>query len=152
MPTAYPRRNATPFRLVPESATRWCRALGLLALVGCSSGGEGGSTAPAPSGTIAVTLTPASVTVPPGGSGSVGVSITRGGSFEGAVALVASGVPAGVTVTFGSATVSAGTGSTSLNVTVATGTAVGTSEVTITGAGTGTSVVSPGSRLTLRVQ
>jgi hypothetical protein len=97
-----------------------------------------------------VNLTPSSVTVAPGGVGGLGVSITRGGGFDGPVALSASGVPAGVSLTFGSTTVAAAAVSTSINLSVAASAPAGITEIRIVGTGTG--VVSPASTLTLRVQ
>jgi hypothetical protein len=136
---------------VPSAPSRWLAAALLIAATGCSSGGDGStSPSPLPTGTISVNLTPSSVTLAPGSVGGLGVSITRGGGFDGPVTLSASGVPAGVSLTFGSTTVAAVAVSTSINLTVAAGVPAGTTEISIVGTGTG--VVSLASKLTLRVQ
>ena len=62
---------------------------------------------PAPPGSLAITLTPAARTVPPGQATTVTASITRGGSFTGAVDLGAEGSPPGVTVAFNPASIPA---------------------------------------------
>lgn len=103
---------------------------------------------PVVTGTIALTLTPGSVSVAAGGTGSVGLSVGRGGAFSGPVLLTASGVPAGVSVTFGSSTVASGAFSTSVNVTVAAGTTAATTAISIVGTGSG--LTSPAATLTLR--
>jgi hypothetical protein len=99
-------------------------------------------------GTITVVLTPGSATVAPGSSGSVGLSLTRGGGFAGAVVLTATNVPAGVTVSFGSATVSAGSVSTSVTITVGAGVTPATTAISIVG--TSGTLMSPATTLTLR--
>lgn len=110
---------------------------GVMLLSACGDSGATGVSTPQPLGTIALTLTPGSVTVPAGASGSVGLSITRGGGFAGAVTLTASGQPAGVTITFGSSPVAAGAVSTSVTIVVPAGMIPGTYPVTIRGAGAG---------------
>ncbi len=119
-------------------------------VAGCTSGASGGVTAPPADGSISVVLTPASVSLTPGSQGGLGIAVTRGGSFAGPVTLTATGVPAGVTVQFGSAVVASGAFSTSATVTVATGTAVQSTAVAITGTGGG--LTSPVATLTIRVQ
>jgi hypothetical protein len=111
-------------------------ALLLAMCAGCTSDG-GTSPDPVPLGSITLSLTPASVTVAQGASGSVGLGIARGGGFAGPVTLTASGQPGAVTVAFGSSPVSAGAFSTSVTVTVPTGVAAGTYTITIRGAGVG---------------
>lgn len=110
---------------------------GAALLAACSSGSSDGASAPL--GTIAVTLTPGSVTVPAGSTGSVGVSVARGGGFDGPVTLTASGQPNGVVIAFGSSPVASGVFSTSMTVTVPAGVIPGTYTVTIRGAGQGAS-------------
>ena len=97
-----------------------------------------------------VALAMFSVSAVAGGTGSVGLSVSRGGGFDGPVLLTAAGVPTGVTLTFGSSTVLPGSFSTSVNVSVAAGTAAATSAVMIVGTGGG--LTSPAALLTLRTQ
>jgi hypothetical protein len=76
-------------------------------------------------------VSPGSVTVQPGGSGSANVSVTRTGGFTGPVALTTSGMPAGVGVVFTPASVT--TGGSAVTVTAAAGAIVGTHGITIHG-------------------
>ena len=105
---------------------------------------------PVPTGTIAITLLPSSALVAPGGVSSVGLSVSRGGGFAGGVTLTASGVPAGVSITFGSTTVSDGVFSTSVNIAVAASVAASSTPISITIVGSGGGVTSPGVTLSLR--
>jgi len=67
-----------------------------------------------------LTANPGSVTVPAGGNGAVIAQVKVTGGFDAAVALSATGLPAGVTAVFGAPTLAApGSGSSSLTVTVA---------------------------------
>jgi endo-1,4-beta-xylanase len=76
---------------------------------------------------------PTSLTVNRGASGTVAIAITRSGGFTSAVALIASGLPSGVTASFSPAST---TGTSSVLTLVASATAtVGTSVVTVTGTG-----------------
>ncbi len=129
------------------------RAIGTLVIVGslaaCGSSSSGTTAVEPPvTGTIALTLLPGSLSVAAGSTGSVGLSISRGGDFAGAVLLAAAGVPAGVSLTFGSSTVAAGVFSTSVNVSVAAGTVVPSTPITIVGTGSG--LTSPAVTLTFR--
>jgi endo-1,4-beta-xylanase len=76
---------------------------------------------------------PTSLTVNRGASGTVTIAITRSGGFTGAVALSASGLPAGVTVGFSPASTT-GTSSV-LTLTASTTATVGTGVVTVAGTG-----------------
>src|SRR5687768_13815724 len=69
---------------------------------GCGGGGDGGGppAPPTPQGTVAVALSPASLSIGPGGTGSAAVTVSRGNGFAGAVALAVDGVPSGVQATF----------------------------------------------------
>jgi hypothetical protein len=122
--------------------------VGLFAMTACNSDNGNAVVNPTPTGTITLNLTPSSVSASAGGTGSVGMTVTRGGGYDGAVLLTAAGVPAGVTLTFGSSTVPAGVFSTSVNISVAGGTPAATSSVTIVGTGGG--LTSPAVTLTLR--
>ena len=127
--------------------------LAITPLTACTSDSRSGGTTmtePLVTGSISLNLTPSSVTLAPGATGGLGLSVTRGGNFAGAVALAASGVPAGVNLTFGSSTVSSGAVSTSVNLTVASTAAPGTTEISIIGTGSG--IMSPAAKLTLRIQ
>ncbi len=116
------------------------RFTGLVAVVGVavgcgSSEGPGGD--PGPNPTISISVTPASLTVVQGGSGSVAASITRGGGFTGTVNIVTEGAPAGVTAAVSNVTTSGTTTSGTVTVTVPTSVAPGTYTLTVRASGSG---------------
>src|SRR5450432_2122809 len=85
-----------------------------------------------------ISASPASVSVVPGNSGTSTVSVVIGGGFSSAVALSATGQPAGVTVSFNPASIAApGSGSSTMTMAVASTTATGTYPITVTGMGGG---------------
>ena len=89
-----------------------------------------------PAFTLAVS--PTSVSVVQGNSGSSTVTTTVSGGFSSAVTLSASGQPTGVTVGFSPASIAApGSGTSALTFTVASTTVAGTYPITITGTGGG---------------
>ncbi len=90
------------------------------------------STSPA----FTITASPASLSVVQGSSGSSTITTTVSGGFDSAVALTASGQPAGVTVSFSPSSIAApGSGSSTVTLTVASTTATGTYTITVTGTG-----------------
>jgi hypothetical protein len=85
---------------------------------------------PAPNANFTLSASPASLTVTQGNSGNSTITVTPSGGFTGSVNLSASGLPSGVTTTFGTNP----TTSTSVVTLAASGTATtGTFTVTITG-------------------
>jgi subtilase family serine protease len=85
-----------------------------------------------------ISASPASVTVVQGSSGSSTITTAVSGGFDSAVALTASGQPAGVTVSLNPASVAApGAGTSVVSIVVASTTAAGTYPITITGTGGG---------------
>ena len=88
------------------------------------------------SGTFGLSLSPPSVTVPQGGSASVQVLSTVSGGYSGTITLSLIGVPPGVTMSFTSTTITAGS-STVLNIQVSGTAATGTYTVTVRGKGAG---------------
>jgi kumamolisin len=92
------------------------------------------STSPA----FAIFSSPGSVSVVQGSNGSSTISTTVSGGFNSAVALSASGQPAGVTVSFSPSSIAApGSGSSTMTLAVAAGTTAGTYTITVTGTGGG---------------
>jgi subtilase family serine protease len=87
--------------------------------------------ATAPSG-FSLSASPASVSIAQGSSGSTKITSTVSGGFDSAVALTASGTPAGVTVAFSPSSIS-GTGTSTLTFTVASTTIAGTYSITVSG-------------------
>ncbi|HEX4321137.1 MAG TPA: protease pro-enzyme activation domain-containing protein [Acidobacteriaceae bacterium] len=91
-------------------------------------------TSATPAFTIAAS--PASVSVVKGSSGSSTITTSVSGGFDSAVALSASGLPSGVTVSFSPTSISApGSGTSAMSITVGSATATGTYPITVTGSG-----------------
>lgn len=104
---------------------------------------------PATAPNFAMSVSPASLSVAQGSSGSTTVSTTVSGGFNSAVALSASGLPAGVTATFSPTSIAApGSGSSTLTLSASSTAAIGTSTITITASG---GTVTHTSSLTLTV-
>jgi len=89
-----------------------------------------------PSPAFAINSSPVSVSVVQGSSGSSTISTTVSGGFDSAVALSASGQPAGVTVSFSANSIT-GAGSSTMTMAVSAGTTAGTYTITVTGSGGG---------------
>ena len=109
-----------------------------MGLSGCGSSGASssgsGSTTETPAFTLAAS--PSVVSVAQGGSGSSTVTTAVSGGFDSSVALTASGEPAGVTVSFSSASLAApGAGTATVTLTAASTAAAGSYTITVTGAG-----------------
>ncbi|MGC2695943.1 MAG: hypothetical protein WA738_09140 [Candidatus Angelobacter sp.] len=79
---------------------------------------------------FSLSASPSSVSVNQGGSGSSTITVTPSGGFTGSVSLSASGLPAGVTASFGT---NPTTSSSSVTFTASSTATTGTSTVTITG-------------------
>ncbi len=136
--------SAAPARRVRDLLA----AAAVLLLTACG-GGDSTPTPPAVPGTLTVAMAPASLPLVAGTSGTSTATITRGGSFTGAVALTAEGAPTGVTITFASATLGVGVTSTVVTVATINSLAAGSYPVVIKASGTGVTVAS--ATLTLTV-
>ncbi len=87
-----------------------------------------------------ISASPASVSVVQGGNASSTITTSVSGGFSSAIALTASGQPAGVTVSFAPATIAApGSGTSAMSIAVASTVAAGSYTISVTGAGAGTS-------------
>lgn len=93
---------------------------------------------PAP-GTLALALSPATRTLPPGQSATVTATITRGGSFTGAVDLSAEGVPLGVTVSFDPASIPAAVSASTVTIAAAASATQGPYAIVVRAKGQGVS-------------
>jgi hypothetical protein len=92
----------------------------------------------APAGDFAISASPASLTILTGISGASSISTTLSGSFNSAIALSISGLPAGATANVSPPSIAApGGGSSSLTISVGAATAAGSYNVTVNGAGGG---------------
>ncbi len=92
---------------------------------------------PPPTPTLAVALTPSAATIVAGTSGSSTATITRGGGFSGAAALTATGTPTGMTVSFGTPSILAGSTSSTISVVTLDSLPAGTYPITVSATGTG---------------
>ena len=106
-----------------------------------SPNGTGLINALAPTSTspnFTLSASPASVSVVQGSNGTSTITSAVSGGFDAAVALTASGQPAGVTVSFSPTSIAApGSGSSTMSMAVASTTATGTYTITVTGTGGG---------------
>ena len=109
-----------------KASWRALSALALLAAIGC--GEDSGSD---PEGSISVTVSPTLLSVPQGGTGTVTVTLTRGGGFEEVVNVSVEGRPAGVTATVNPESLTGGTTQAIVTVNVAGTVAIGSYPITI---------------------
>jgi kumamolisin len=87
---------------------------------------------------LSVSASPTSVSVVQGSSGTSTITTTVSGGFSSAVALTASGQPAGVTVSFSPTSIAApGSGTSTMTMATASTTAAGTYPITVTASGGG---------------
>jgi len=87
---------------------------------------------------FAISSSPSALIIVRGSSGTSTITTTVSGSFNSAVALTASGLPAGAAASFAPASIAApGAGSSTLTISAGAATAVGTSSVTVSGTGGG---------------
>jgi hypothetical protein len=112
--------------------------LALVALALSIAAACGGGTSSSPPGQpfAALALEPASVSTARGNQRSTTLTAQTGGSFDGSLALTATGAPQGVTVSFDPPSVD-GSRSSNVTVSVAHGTPTGTYSITISGTGSG---------------
>jgi len=76
-----------------KQAWRVASALALITAIGCGGDEETG-----PTGTIQLSASPTTLTLPQGGSGTVTVTLVRGGGFSDPVSVSVTGLPSGVTL------------------------------------------------------
>jgi len=114
-------------------------------------GGDGaGPTPPPPTpGTLTVALANVPASVVAGSQAAAGVTVTRGGSFTGAVSLAAEGMPSGVTASFSATSLAAGVSTATLTLQVGSSVAAGSYPITVRASGTGVSTAT--AQLTLLV-
>ena len=111
---------------------RMASTLALLAAVGC--GDDDGS---GPTGTISVSASPTALTVQQGTSGTVTVTLTRGGGFSAPVTVTVEGLPSGVTASVSPTQLTGTTTSATVTVNVASTVAAGTYPATVRASATG---------------
>jgi hypothetical protein len=85
---------------------------------------------------FAISSSPSALTIARGSSGTSTITTTLSGSFNSAVALTVTGLPAGATASFNPASIAApGAGSSTLTISAGSTTAVGAYSVTVNGSG-----------------
>jgi hypothetical protein len=93
---------------------------------------------------FSLSASPSSVSAVTGGSTSTSISGSLSGSFNSAIALSASGVPSGTSVSFSPSSIPApGSGSATMNIAVGSSTAAGSYTLTVTGSGGGRTHTTP---------
>jgi hypothetical protein len=135
--------GATSATLTVQAAAATAAATSTVTVTGSASGVSNATgtfslaiTASAAGG-FTLALSPTSLTVPQGSSGTTTVTITKTAPFTGAVALSATGLPSGVTAAFDPSSVTGGTST--LTLTASGSAATGSHTITVRGAGTGVS-------------
>ena len=116
-----------------KPAWRVLSALAFLTAVACGDDDDGSG----PTGSISLTASPTSATIAQGGSGTITVTLTRGGGFSEPVNVTVEGLPTGVTATASPAQLTGTTTSTTVTVNVASTTAAGTYPITVRASATG---------------
>jgi hypothetical protein len=112
-------------------------AAGLAAVVACGGGGDGPSGNNNPP-TITLTADPSLLTVAQRSSGTVTLTLTRGGGFSGAVTLdVTPASPAGITATVSPTTLTGSTTTATLTVDISGSVSPGTYTVSVRASGSG---------------
>ncbi len=123
----------------------------LWSLAAACGSGDGGTTDPPPAGggfSLSVSATtPAGIVQ--AGSGTATVTVSRTGSFSGAVALTVEGAPAGVTITPSAASVASGATTSTLAIDVSLNVPAGSYPITIRGQATGQSAQTASLNLTV---
>ena len=121
------------------------------ALVAC--GGGGGDVVNPPgggvTGSFVVVLSTPTLTLAPGATQTIVVTVTRTGGFTGAVALTAAPLPANVTATLAPATLAAGVTTSTLTLIAGAAAVNGVSAITVTGTATGIANQSAGLQFTI---
>jgi hypothetical protein len=126
------------------------RGIATLATALAAACGDGDNNGPAGnSGSIQLSVTPATLTLQQGATGSVNATLARSGGFTGAVNLAISGLPTGVTTTIAPTQLSGAATGAVVDVAVATAVAPGTYTATITAAAEGVSQASATYQLTV---
>lgn len=113
-----------------SAARRVVGAIAVMTVVGC--GGDDG-----PAGSISLAASPTSQTLDPGSTGTITVTLTRGGGFTEPVNVTVEGLPNGVTATVLPAQLTGQTTSATVTLTLASTAPAGTYPVTVRGSASG---------------
>lgn len=130
-------------------------AVGTYTLTLTATGGSQTKTAQfsvqvSPLPTFSLNAAPSSLTLAPGGSGSVGIAAVPLYGFQSTISLVASSLPAGVSVQFAPASISAGSGGAAMTIQTSSTAAPGSYTIKVTGTALGL-LASPTTSVTLNI-
>ena len=114
------------------TARRVVGAIAVLTAIGCGDDDGNG-----PTGSISLAATPTALTLDPGTSGTVSVTLTRGGGFADPVTVAVEGLPTGVTATVSPTQLTGAATQATVTVTVAAAVAAGTYTATVRGSAAG---------------
>lgn len=131
-PQVAPELAQTAVRAVVSASVA---AVILLSPTGCDD--NDAPSGPSPTPTIDVELTPATLTLAPGQSGSVTVTVSRDGGWVGPVTLTVTGAPTYVGVRLNPLLIPAGASTSTLSCAVAASTSPATYELTVTASAAG---------------
>ncbi len=122
-----------------------------VAAVTVTACGGGGDVTPPPvaTGSFVVTGSAPTLTLAPGATQTLVITVTRTGGFTGNVTLTAAPLPANVTATFAPAVVGAGVTTSTLTLVVGAGAANGMTAITVSGTAPGLATQSAGLQLTI---
>lgn len=132
------RGLAIPF--LPHRLRIRAHALAAFLVAACGGGGDGGTTNPpvTPPG-FTVSLSATTLTIEQGATGTINATVTRTGSFSGAVDVSVEGLPSGITATVTPASIGSGATTGSLAVAVGATVAPGSYNFTVRARATGLS-------------
>lgn len=116
-----------------KSPGRVMSVIALLTAIGCGGGDDGQG----PTGSISLTASPSALTVQQGGTGTVTVTLVRGGGFADPVNVSVTGLPSGVTLSVLPAQLTGQTTQAVVTVNVASTVPAGTYTATVSGTATG---------------
>ena len=117
-----------------KAPRRVLTAVAVLTAIGCGGGDDGGN---GPTGSISVTASPTSLTLDPGATGTVTVTLVRGGGFADPVNVTIEGLPTGITATAVPAQLTGQTTQVVVTVNVASTVAAGSYTATVRASATG---------------
>lgn len=129
-------------RRVARSPLFLALPVALFVIGGCTSDSPSDPDDPGPTPSISITLGSSTLTLEQGADGTVQVTVSRAGGYDGAVSVSVDGLPSGVTASSGQ--IAAGSSSTTLDITAAAGAAVGSASATVRATGTGVAAATAG--------
>ncbi len=111
--------------------------VGGVAAAACGGGSDDGTTGTGPSPAIGLSVTPTSLSLVPGGNGTVTATVSRSGGFSGNIDLSLEGAPTGVTSSLSPSSLTGSFTTSTVTISAASATAPGNYTLTIRAKGTG---------------